>query len=486
MSSDIDQQAKETSSSTSPSQVSSPLHIRNTPTSSRYNPVSPATPKTPQSFVKGSPQTPQSSRSRHCWVFHAYKLGDSFSMDITVRTHTGKVGPLSLAKAAAKYKPSFGSVVWFEVDKVKDKTGKYVTAVVVTNEDNLKHPLRQDLLFMFLKSTDSFTQLCQGLITDNKMSLLLKYLNCCVSSEGFTMFKAEKFSKDGVDLERAGIVSDGLKREGGSMTELQEFISLAKEHAIIIGANDGRDKVIKQKRIQDYYLSDVPVKKMNKSETVEHNFQTECKDKEGLEQKLVSTFSGFQSISLDNLSVSENLCLPINEAEVNALAESMSARFNPALSVLTVAGDDDKFSDQKQYSVLEGVHRYKALKLLDAQKKFEQLPGVKDRKVQCFILTSTGDPAIDNYCNIRSNDQARQFHTDPDAGINQLIYVFVFLFKHYADPNKAVEAMERIAKLKHLRAEDLTSLRKISSWPLDILEHLIIVLKKFERFQTTG
>ena len=290
------------------------------------------------------------------------------------------------------------------------------------------------------------------------------------------MFKAEKFSK----------ISVGLKREGGSVNELEEFISLAREHAIVIGANNGRDKVIKQKRIQDYYLSEVPVKKMSKSEKVEHNFQTECKDKEGLEQKLVDTFSEFQGISLDKLSVSENLCLPINEVEVIALAESMSARFNPALCVLTVAGEDGEFSDLKQYTVLEGVHRFKALKLLDAQKKFEQLPGVTERKVQCFILTATGDPAIDNYCNIRGNDQANQFNTDPDAGINELIYVFVFLFKHYADPKKAVEAMERIAKLKHLRAEDLTSLRKISNWPLDILEHLIIVLKKFERFQTSG
>jgi len=77
------------------------------------------------------------------------------------------------------------------------------------------------------------------------------------------------------------------------------------------------------------------------------------------------------------------------------------------------------------------VHRYKALKVLDAQGKFERLQGVKDRKVQCFVLTSTGDAAVDNYCNIRTSDQARQYQSDSDLGMNQLIYVFVFLFKHY-------------------------------------------------------
>ena len=41
------------------------------------------------------------------------------------------------------------------------------------------------------------------------------------------------------------------------LKELKEFIGLAK---------------------QDYYLAEAPPKKMNKRETVEHNFQKECQD----------------------------------------------------------------------------------------------------------------------------------------------------------------------------------------------------------------
>ena len=214
------------------------------------------------------------------------------------------------------------------------------------------------------------------------------------------------------------------------------------------------------------------------------NFRKECGDVEGLEQQLVSKFSGFVKISLDKLSVSEKLCLPVNEAEVAALAESMFRRFNPALCVLTVTGEDDVFSDDNEYSVVEGVHRLKALKLLDSQGKFEQLRGIKDRKIECFALTSTGDPAIDNYCNLRSNDQARQFQSK--SSLHELVYVFSFLNKCYKDPKKAFSSMERMSKLRNIGSKDLTSLRKISSWPQITIDHLIEVLQKYERYQTTG
>ena len=128
-------------------------------------------------------------------------MGKSYSIEITVKTHLGKVGPLA-APTGDSYKPSFGSVVDFQMeDKVKKATGEIINQLMVTNEDNLKHPLRQDLLFMFLKTTDSFTQKCQGLISDGKVKLLVKYLNCCIKSEGFTLHKKEKFTKDGVDME---------------------------------------------------------------------------------------------------------------------------------------------------------------------------------------------------------------------------------------------------------------------------------------------
>ena len=394
-------------------------------------PVTPRSSNSPQSILKESPQTPKSARSRSCWVFQSYKLGKSYSVEITVKTHLNRIGPLSASKTPS-YKPSFGAVVNFAMEnRVKEKTGEHIKHLVVTNEDNVKHPCRQDLLYMFLKSTDSFTQVCQGLISDGKVKLLVKYLNSCIKSEGFTMHQSDKFTKEGVEVSEQ--VPEDFLNDGGSLDELRDFIVLAKKHAIVIGGATGGvaiNRIIKQKRINDFYLADVPPKKMNKTELIEHNFKKECQDVDGLEHSLVSKYSGFQLISLDNLSVSQNLCLPVNESAVISLAESMADRFNPALCVLTVTGEDDLFSNDK-YSVLEGVHRYKALKLLDAQGKFEKLPGVKDRKVQCFVLTCTGDAAVDNYCNIRTNDQARQYQSDSDLGMNQLIYVFVFLFKHY-------------------------------------------------------
>ena len=402
------------------------------------------------------------------------------------RTAAGKTGPLSVARSAAKYKPSFGAVMKFEIDEmISKKDGECAKVVVVTNEDNVRHPLRQHLLFMFLKSADPFTQMCQGMIADGRIKELAMYLNFCVRSEGFALHQEQSHTDYGVPLDSVGT---DFPSDADWVKELKVFICLAKQNALVIGdSGDNVQKVnpqMKQKRIQDYYLAEAPPKKMNKRETVEHNFQKECKDAKGLEQNLINKYAGFRKIPLKNLSVSEKLCLPVNEVAVSDLAESMIARFNPALCVLTVTGEDEVFSEQNLFSVVDGVHRFKALKLIEAQGKFDQLPGIEEGKVLCFLLTKTGDPAIDNYCNIRSNQQAREQQSE--GGLNELVYVFTFLFKFYADSNKALEAIERIAKLKHTGVDDLSSLRKISSWPLEPLEHLVSVLKSHERYQTTG
>jgi len=68
-----------------------------------------------------------------------------------------------------------------------------------------------------------------------------------------------------------------------SNEEFLTFIKLAKECAIIIGgagadaaggqgAGGAGGSVTKQKRISDFYAVNVPPKKMNKAETIEHHF----------------------------------------------------------------------------------------------------------------------------------------------------------------------------------------------------------------------
>ena len=71
--------------------------------------------KTPKSSgsasLQDTPQTPKSANSRSCWVFQSYKVGNSYSFEISVKNHSGRTGPLSVCKPAAKYRPSFGSIV---------------------------------------------------------------------------------------------------------------------------------------------------------------------------------------------------------------------------------------------------------------------------------------------------------------------------------------------------------------------------------------
>ena len=201
---------------------------------------------------------------------------------------------------------------------------------------------------------------------------------------------------------------------------------------------------------------------------------------------LNSPNEGRAYIPIGQLSVSPLLGLPGNQAKVLSIQREMLQRFNPAKATLTVSPVDGNFDLQnikdKKFHVLHGVHSFLAMQNLHAKGFFSKLTGVKNDCVLSFVVNLANKPAGHNYCNMRDNDIDSKHQTIPS--VHMLVYIFKRLKCEYKEKNQAVEAIESIAKLMKVPADDLAALRKICSWPDSAVKQLVAALVKYEKYGT--
>ena len=457
--------------------------IQKTPKSARKRPS--------EGPTKESPNTPKSSRSRYGWAPVIIKDRENYEILIFCKQTTGRVGPYTDSAPNSKHRVAWSPVSECEVIRMERKS-EIVDFVRFKNTDNLQSDFRCDLLNMFIRTTTTqFARFCTKIQMEKRFDTLCLYISLLAHSGNFSCFKPDDVhSDDGFMIDGTGIQENQLKETGGSLSEYLQFKSLAKLHAIVISeaAATGGDgsktpsRVSQNKRITDFFQSSCPPKKLSKLEEMELSFAQECSDKAGLEQRLTSEYVGWGSIGIDKLKCNDGVSLSINQQEVGALAECMSKRFDPSLAVLIVVKDDD--GGNGEYFVLHGNHRLLALKLLDAAKKFEDLPGIVNRELQCFIVGAgvRADQALGVYCQIRSNDLGAKYQTETE--IHELIFVFNDLNKSYKDIEKTKLVMERLAKLRKVGRDDRAALNKIFAWPQENLNQLIQVLQIYEVYQT--
>ena len=98
--------------------------------------------------------------------------------------------------------------------------------------------------------------------------------------------------------------------------------------------------------------------------------------------------------------MSKKVFTPITQFKVLGLAKSIHSKPDPSNLVLTVVPKDDstfddKNLDENEYEIINGRHRYLALKNLDEKGLLESVAGLADKRVTCYILRTT--------CPIQSN-----------------------------------------------------------------------------------
>ena len=185
--------------------------------------------------------------------------------------------------------------------------------------------------------------------------------------------------------------------------------------------------------------------------------------------------------------MSPKLFLPVNDANVRELMESMEEQFDPAQAVLTVCPADldvynsrEKIENQYFY-VMCGQHRLLAMKGLSRQDKLDKCKGLIEGKVPCYVC-KTDSSAVAIHANIRSNDTSSKYKNT--ASNEDLIFVFSGLVEASGDHNEASDIVRKICISRRTAPEDTAAMMKIIGWPKDSLEKLTRVLERFKKFTT--
>ena len=185
---------------------------------------------------------------------------------------------------------------------------------------------------------------------------------------------------------------------GGSLEDLQDFVNLAKESALMVSSDQQAIEQIqenfkaskKRKATSSDRLEVGSAKKpkLSKPDMIKENERNELEDEEGLEKKYQDSFCGVGHIPLDNISVAPQLRLKINPFRVQYIMQSMKKRYNPAISVLVVCSVDDSKKmnlERDKFYVVQKTKCLEAFKILDKQGDLEKMFGHKNTIYQ-FVM----------------------------------------------------------------------------------------------------
>ena len=449
-------------------------------------------PKMKKDSIGDTPKT--SSGTRTGWMPLVCEKEGRYQVRIACQRSSGIRDLYSSAPSATKRRPAWAPAT--DCEFVSEKTGaESQQFFAFVNMDDEKKSFSSEKLNPFIYSCNPFTQKCTSLIVEKKSKLLGYYIDLTCKSAGFCSQK-QGYDDTGFTTDGSLLCLKDLEDAGGSLDELKLFQSLARENAFkfgttgTAGAGDQNFRLssLNKRKITDHFNPD-PKKKQTKTERVESNFREFIEQENGMEKLLVNSYVNFRHIKLDNLSVSPKLFLPVNDANVREIMDSMEEQFEPASSVLTVCPVDMEaynsginFNDQHFY-VMCGQHRLLAMKSLSSQGKFEKCcKGLfQGNKVPCYVC-KTDSLAVTNHANIRSNDTSSKFKNT--ASNEDLIFVFAGLVKASVDHTEATDIVKKLCISRRTAPEDISAMMKILEWPEDNLEKLIRVLESFKRFST--
>ena len=191
-----------------------------------------------------------------------------------------------------------------------------------------------------------------------------------------------------------------------------------------------------------------PERKMSKQEKIEAEMEDEMENKDGVERMLTKSYYARELISIDLLSISKKVCTTMIEYKVIGLAKSIKNRCDPSNLVLTVIPKDDESFDKdnlnsNSYEIINGRHRYEALKYLDRKGELSSLKGLEERSVLCYIL-NTSCPILANYGQLRGNELQAMFTRKPF--VHEIMFVAEGLNDLYP-ANQVMEVIIRYCKV---------------------------------------
>ena len=432
----------------------------------------------------GPTQTPTSDSSRTGWAPLLVKLNNKIQVKIMVRKANGKKGPFTSAGPNSKLRPAWDSILNCEYEKTSKPGGGLKCEFLCTSSENDRHRFRADLIDPFMNSKDSLMQKTSELVLNNP-KLLGLYLSLLSRSKDF-FNHSEKYDENGFMKDKSGITIDHLSEAGGTLQELEAFLQLGRENFVDLGEAGCEDAKMRSRKITDFFNPKLTTKKMSKQEIVEKNFREVISSEEGLEKSLTTQYVDYTMIPISRLQKSPELFVKINQSKVDDLAASMYERYDPTAAVLMVCPKDyDQFDlngEADVYYVVHGSHRWAAMKLLEQRGLLSKLPGMVDKKVACFVIKKA-TAVVTNYCNLRSNDLAAEYQSNPR--IYQIIFVYLGLLKCSKDPYQSQNDITKICHSRRVHQDDIAAIQKICQWSESGLNKLSAVLEKYQNYTTS-
>ena len=414
------------------------------------------------------------------------KSGGNIQVKPMVQSARGKKGLFTSAGTNSPLRPSWNSVLDCELERKPKPSGIGTKCeFLCTSSDNDKHGFRLDLIDPFMNSKDPFTQKTSEYVVNNP-KLFGYYISLMSRSENFFNHSFEKHDKFGFLKAGGGVTIEMLKDVDGSLEGLEEFIKLGEENCVDMGQANSDNVRARSKKITDFFNPKISVKKLSKQEIVEKNFRDEVSIEGGLEKSLVSQYVDFNLIPIDRLQKSPQLFLKVIKSKVEDLAASMYERYDPSAVVLMVCPSNfeqfEETGEAEIYHVVHGTHRLAALKLLDERGHLTELPGMTDKKVACYVIKKA-TAVVSNYCNMRSNDLASEYPSNPH--IYQMVFVYIGLLKCSKDDHQSQEAIMKLCHSRRVPQDDISAIMRICQWGADALDKLSVVLEKYQNYATS-
>ena len=213
---------------------------------------------------------------------------------------------------------------------------------------------------------------------------------------------------------------------------------------------------------------------------------SELSDADGLEKEYQRSYVGMANISLDNISISKDLDVKVNQFRVYRIMSSIKNKYDPSMSVAVVCPEegqsvkDLKNVQGQKFVVIQKVHTICAFKELDKTDNFAKLPSHENRTVLCFVLR-TNSAGLIHYGNLRASEIENQFgkKTRPQ----DLLRIYQSLCER-SSPSDSMKSVERMSRLCRIGPNESAALRKICNWSPDAFSALMKVLSQFERYET--
>ena len=235
--------------------------------------------------------------------------------------------------------------------------------------------------------------------------------NILPNAKGFSKEHDQLYFPNGLRKDKKGQTEEDLNSHGGSLQELELFIKNAMDSAeAILNTNTITRYLTPVSRQQT-------VKTTKRKNTTDDKFKDEVKDKEGIERRYSSSFTGSIDVNIDLLEIDPVLQTQVRFFHVQGLKSSMRMRFDPSLLCIVVRPanlekHDPNKPECSQYYVIQGVNSFKAVSELKKEGKIHLLKGINSGLLTVTVV-NVEDIDLIHYGHLRGNSLASAFIKKP-------------------------------------------------------------------------